>query len=526
MPNTNPRVRVVPHAPNRTMSRRRTALVALTLATIALALPTVAAPLTERATDPASANVTLTTENSANADYVTITDTGTLALDFTTSNPALAGDGLNPEARTYVADAFRIHYDGDAAATVWITSDAAGITFLADGAPVDAHADAVTLAPDESVAVGVVVDTEGAEPPESSEFTVRAQVADPDTGTDTATPSPESGIAATDPDEPATTRITSPTPTSRVLTLRDTTAGRSITLDLDRLVVARAGAGALTLDELSVVSDGGDLGLDVSVTPPDSAGALPADAGVRPLGAVRVVERRGAVERATLRFAVDRAYLEAAGYASEYLTVYRYDGHEWSERGVEVVGRTDERVFLETETPGFSTFVVAAAVPDLRVTSADLGSESITAGERTTVTAEVTNAGDASGARTIALTLDGDPVAERLVDLNPGESTTLSFRVDPSDAGTYAVRVGSADAGRLVVERPETNTGRDAEGPPGGAAASPPATPSTDDSPAGTPADAEPPIVEPAGGAPTETLWLVALVGVVVVLALVRRLRE
>jgi hypothetical protein len=305
------------------------------------------------------------------------------------------------------------------------------------------------------------------------------------------------------------------------LTLRDTADGRSVTLDLNRLVVARAGDGALTLDDLTVVSDGGDLDLDVSRTPPDSAGALPADAGVRPLGAVRVVERRGGVERATLRFGVDRAYLDAAGYAPEDLIVYRYDGRGWSERGVEVVGRSDERVFLEAGTPGFSTFVVAAAVPDLRVTDADLRTRPVPAGEGATVTAEVTNAGDAPGARTVALTLDGDPVAERRVDLTPGESTTLSFQADPSSAGTYDVRVGSADAGRLVVEGSEPDTGGD-EGTPGEVGPSSPAT----STPVEAPAGAETPAVEPAGGAPTETLWLALLVGVVALLALVRRLRE
>ena len=502
------------------MSLRRIAALALALATIALALPTVAAPVGPTA-DPVTPNVTLTTQNSTNAEYVTTTDAGTLALDFTASNPALAGDGLNPEARTYVADAFRIRYDGDTEATVWITSDAAGVTFLADGAPVDARADAVTLAPEESVSVGVVVDTEDAEPPESSEFTVRAREADAVDESD-----PESGIAATAPDEPATTRVTNPTPTSRVLTLRNTAAGRLVTLDTDRLVVARAGDGALTLDELSVVSDGGALDLDVSVTPPDSAGALPTDAGVRPLGAVRVVERRGAVERATLRFGVDRSYLGAVGYAPEDLTVYRYDGTGWSERGVDVVGRSDGRVFLDAGTPGFSTFVVAAEVPDLRVTSADFRRTAVDPGERTTVTAEVTNAGDAPGERTVALTPDGDPVAERRVDLTPGESTTLSFRVDPSSAGAYDVRVGSVDAGRLVVEGSEPGTGGEDQGTSGGAGASPPATSAPGESSVGTPADAETPAVEPAGGAPTETLWLLALVGVVVVLALVRRLRE
>ena len=75
--------------------------------------------------DPTTSDVTLTT-NSTNAKYVQPTETGTLAPDFTAFNPALDGDGLNPEARTYIAEGFRIRYGGDTAATVRITSDAEG----------------------------------------------------------------------------------------------------------------------------------------------------------------------------------------------------------------------------------------------------------------------------------------------------------------------------------------------------------------------------------------------------------------
>lgn len=89
--------------------------------------------------DPATSDVTLTT-NSTNAKYVQPTETGTLALDFTAFNLALDGDGLNPEARTYTAEGFRIRYDGDTAVTVWITSDAERVTFLARGTPAPATA--------------------------------------------------------------------------------------------------------------------------------------------------------------------------------------------------------------------------------------------------------------------------------------------------------------------------------------------------------------------------------------------------
>jgi|GEM_PF-3180059 len=492
------------------MSPRRLISLALALAALALALPTVAAPLT----NALDAGVTVTTENSANAGYVQPTADGNATLDLSASNPALAGDGPNPAARTYVADAFRIRYDGDTAATVWIETDAAGITFLAGTDPVDSRADAVALEPGETVTVGVVVDTTG-DVPSTAEFAVRARVADE--GSSPPDPDSTPAGAPADPPEPTTIRVASPTATSRNLAVRDARTGRPVTLDLDRLVVARAGDGVAALSELTVVG-GGDLDLGVTATSADTVGGLPADAPVRPLGAVRVEERRGDVDRATLRFGVDRTYLDAIGYAPEDLTVYRYDGTGWSERGVEVAARGDERIVLESETPGFSTFVVAAKGPDLRVTTADLRTASVSAGESATVTAEVVNGGGVGGSRTVTLTLDGDPVAERRVDLAPGASTTVAFQVDPSEPGTYGVAVGSAEAGGLTVEAADTDDSGDG-GPPA-------ATPAPGDTSPGTPADGTAtPAIEPAGGAPAPTLWLgVGLLALVVFMTLVRRL--
>lgn len=492
------------------MLPRRVAAATLALAAIALALPTVAAPMTGTLADPVGDGVTLTTENSTNAEYVRSTDDG-VVLDFTASNPALTGDGLNPTARTYVADTVRVRYDGDTAATVWLTSDAEGVTVLAGGAAVDSRANAVTLGPDESVPVGVVVDTTGEAPPATAEFTVRARVADEEEL------SSDEGDAATDPDDPVTTRVRAPDATTRILTLRNGVAGRPVTFDPARLEVARTGGGAVALDELSVVGDGGSLSLGVTAVAPGSAGTLPADASVRPLGAVEVEKRRGTVERATLRFGVDRAYLDATGLSIEDLVAYQYDGGGWSERGVDVVARGDEQVVLETTTPGLSTVVVAASAPELRVTNADLRTTTVASGDQAVVTAEVTNVGAKSGERTVTVTVDGDAVAQRPVELAPSGSTNVTVRVEPSAPGAYAVGVGSADAGRLVVEDVGADAGSDG-GPDGDAGASSPETAAPGD------ASTETPVVEPAGGAPTETLWLVvAVVGVVVMLALVRR---
>ncbi|GAB6860293.1 hypothetical protein JCM17092_03820 [Haloplanus litoreus] len=472
--------------------------------------------------DPVTDGVTITTANSTNAEYVSTTQDGELTLDLSASNPALRGNGVNPGARTSISDAFRLRYDGDTAATVWLTSDAEGITFSVGGVGADSATNTVTLTPDESVPVGFVVDTTGEAPPPTATFTVHARTAD-----DGGAPERAAGAASADPAEPVTTRVTSPDAATRTLTLRNTAAGRSLTLDLNRLVVARAGDGVVTLDELSVVSDGGAVDLDVAVTAPNATGALPTDASVRPLGAVRIEERRGAVERATLRFAVDRAYLDATGLSAEELTVYRYDGAEWSERGVEVVATREDRIVLEAETPGFSTFVVAAKVPDLRITAADLRRGTVTPDERATVTAEVTNAGATTGSQTVTLTLDGDPVAERRVELAPGASRNVTFEVRAPGSGTYDLRLGATDVGRLVVEGPAPPS-EDGDPRPtpndGGTTRTPPDTASSVEPPADRTAA---PVAEPAAGDLTETVWLVGgLVGVLVILALARRVRE
>ena len=497
------------------MPTRRPAIAIALLAALALALPTVAAPLTDSVGD----GVTLTTENSTNAEYVRATENGELTLALSSSNSALAGEGVNSNAVTYVADAFRVRYDGDRFVRVWLTTDADGISFRARGESVDSRTDAIRLAADESVAVGVVVDTTEATPPERAVFSVEAQVADPE---DVGSPGADAagGAGGTDREAPSI-RVESPDAGSRTVTIENAVAGRPTTVAMDRLVVDREGEGAVTLDELSV-GGGGTLEMDVAVTEPDAAGSLPADASARPLGAVSVEERRGTVDRATFRFAVDRAYLAATGLDPEELTVYRYDGTGWSERGANVVGRNGEQVFLETETPGFSTFVVAAEAPGIRVEAAELDATTVAPDERATVTATVTNDGRVTGERTVALTLDGEVLGERRVALAPGESTDVTFRVR-APTGAYAIRVGGVDAGRLVVEGAGDGGGTPTEADVAGNV-----TTRTPTAAADTPAAATgSPVAEPAGGSlPATVAFVAGLLAVLALVALVRRVRR
>jgi PKD repeat protein len=75
-----------------------------------------------------------------------------------------------------------------------------------------------------------------------------------------------------------------------------------------------------------------------------------------------------------------------------------------------------------------------------------------------TVNATVENTGDLSAEKTVELRLDGETVANKTVELDAGNSTTVEFDVDASgiDAGEYTHSVWTEDEeaeGTLTVER-------------------------------------------------------------------------
>lgn len=74
----------------------------------------------------------------------------------------------------------------------------------------------------------------------------------------------------------------------------------------------------------------------------------------------------------------------------------------------------------------------------------------IPVGERSTITAVVTNIGGVSGEYTATLTFDGKPLASETLTLRPGESETVTFGVSPGLPGLYGVDV-NALAGQLDV---------------------------------------------------------------------------
>ena len=80
--------------------------------------------------------------------------------ELTEENDRIDAEGVNPDTFSAQRALFYIMYDGDGHAEAWIDHDAAAVTFVVDGEPVESPEKATRLtSEDDVVPVGVEVDT-------------------------------------------------------------------------------------------------------------------------------------------------------------------------------------------------------------------------------------------------------------------------------------------------------------------------------------------------------------------------------
>ena len=422
------------------MTTRRTISLVLTLALAGtLVFPAAAAPFSGP-TDQVDSDLQI----APSSDYAALED-GELVVDISASNPAIDGAGVNPDARTTFADVFRIRYTGSQYAEVWVTHDSPAISFTVAGQPVDSRANNVSLAPNESVPVTLVVDTtvddlEGA----IENLTLHSRLADPET------------VAAADDtsgDPPGRSVIRSAG--SRYFTVFGTARGGVTHFDVDRMVLDRVDGQTLALETVTAGTTGGSLSMAVDTVDTETASAV-VQAGSEPLGGANVSVETGAVTNGTLRFSVSAGYFEARNVSPANLVVYRQSEETVSRLDVTTTGAENGRVTFAAETDGFSTFVLAVDRPRLRIDDASLDRTTIEPGQDVDVTVTIRNVGNANGERPVRVTVDDTVVAERTVDLEPGETTALTIPVAPDTTGKHRVAVNGVDAGTVVVESATT----------------------------------------------------------------------
>ncbi len=391
---------------------------------------------------------------------------GEMVLDLTAENPDLEGDGVPAGAETGIDDVFVLENDGDEPLEVFLESDQKHIEYYTTEGAIDVEEGAVALEENETVSVGVAVDTTGLEAGDeiTDVFDVESRVAESEsTGSGSDDWSlPEVGIEVSDTDDGdgQDTELTVRASTSPI----DTLAGD---LELD------VGAGeteppAVVLEALEI--DATEFTTtEFTVAPTDGAatselGTLEEETGSVPVGGYVIEDApgEGVVDRLEYTFTVDRTVLD--GQDPESVALYRHGGDGWEpiETTLEDDGGESLRYVATLEE--FSTYAVGLeesaasstdpGEPATSATEIDLEPETLVVGEPATVSITVVNDGFRAGTFTEEVTVDDDVLETLEVDLDAGESKTVALEWTPAAEGDRTLSVGSdgAETGSVAVD--------------------------------------------------------------------------
>jgi len=442
-------------------------LAILLVAAGSLAFATGATVIDSDADTVADGDLEIQPTDDPNGQYAYLNDDDEIAIDISASNPKIRDpsfEGVNVGATGVIDSILEITYTGDQYANVCIGYPNESVTFIADGNSVECGTTNVTLAPNQTVTVGLNIDTRGATVGAqlgADEFSIEAKIAEPDDATTVTAGVSTQQIGGGDP----TTTVKAPSDNRREFTGTDIEQGDQVRFDADRMHLAD---GNVTLEGIDL--DGvrtGSVELDAvgNATPFGNGSALTAPTTPRPMAYLRVDHgfAPDEVDEMAIRFSVDRDHLNATGTDPDDVTFYRQtDAGEWAEKPVErvdeevvrVMGLPEDSVHFRATTTDFSTFAVAERVPRFDVTEAAVAPEAIDPGDEAAVRATLRNGGGAAGERRVTLTANGDPVANRTVALAPNETTTVALAGTFPDAGEYDLAVAGADAGTLLVGDP------------------------------------------------------------------------
>ncbi|TKX35930.1 DUF1102 domain-containing protein [Halorubrum sp. CGM5_25_10-8B] len=447
-------------------TRRTLTLALLLVAAGSLAFATGAVVIDGDADTVADGDLAIQPADGPNGRYAYLNDANEIAIDVSASNPNIRDpsfDGVNVDTTGRIDNVFTITYTADQYAHVWIGDGSENVTFVAGGDSIEGEANNVTLAPNETVSVGLAFDARGATAGtrlDADEFSIEAKVAEPDEVEGTG-----GGTVQRLGDGGPTTAVASPSADRREFVASGVESGAEVRFRADGMPIDRDNVTLEGIDLAGVRNDRVELNAAGSPVPFANGSALTAPTRPRPVGYLSLAHEFApdAVDAMTIRLSADRDYLNATGTDPADVTLYRQtDAGDWEAVSVEVVdeavvdilGLPEDRVHFRATTTEFSTFAVATREPRFDVTAAAVSPEAIDPGENVTVRATVRNGGGAAGERAVPLTVDGNSVASEMVALAPNETATLSFDETVSAAGAYDLAVGGTPAGTLLVGDP------------------------------------------------------------------------
>ncbi|WP_144799609.1 CARDB domain-containing protein [Halorubrum depositum] len=455
-------------------AHRTLTLALLLVAATTLIFTTGAAVIYSNADTVADGDLAVQSVDGPNGQYAYLNDDHEIAIDVSAANPDLPTDfeGLNVGSTGQIAGIFQITYTGEQYAHVWIEYDSENVSFVADGESIEGNESSVTLAPNETVTVGLAFDTRDATVGTrlgADEFSIEAKLAEPDDATEMDTADQQ-----TSADGPTVT-TTAPSADSREFTASEIDHGDSVRFRADGMALAGDDVTLEGIDLAGVRNERVELDAAGSPETFEGGSALRTSTTPRSMAYLALDHdfAPGAVDEMTIRFSADPDHLNATGTAPEDVTLYRQtDAGEWEEKPVEVVdgevvdlsGLPEDRVHFRATTTEFSTFAVAAREPRFDVTEATVVPEAIDPGDEATVRATIENGGGAAGEQVVTLTADGDPVANETAALAPNETATVALGGTFETAGAYELAVDGTPVGTLIVGDPRGNGAGDEAG--------------------------------------------------------------
>ncbi|TKX53890.1 DUF1102 domain-containing protein [Halorubrum sp. SP3] len=453
------------------MSTARRILILVLLAAsaaTALAFATGAAVVDGPADTVANGDLAIQPADGPNGRYAYLNDDDEIAIDVSASNPNIRDpsfEGVNVGATGRIDDVFTITYTANEYAHVWIEYDSENVTFVADGDSIEGEANNVTLAPNETVAVGLALDTRGATVGTqlgADEFSIEAKIAEPDEVGATGASTQQIG------DGGPTTTVVSPSADRREFVASGVERGEGVRFLADGMEIGGENVTLEGIDLTGVRTERVELDAAGSSGPFANGSALTAPTRPRPVGYLSLDYdfAPDAVDAMTIRFSADPAYLNATGTDPEDVALYRRtDAGDWEakpvavvdEAVVDILGLPEDRVHFRATTEPSSTFAVAAHAPRYDVTEATVAPGAVDPGENVTVRTTLRNGGGAPGERTVTLTANGTPIANETVTLEPNETATVAFDATFETAGAYDLAVDGTRVGTLLVGDPASD---------------------------------------------------------------------
>jgi hypothetical protein len=456
-------------------TRRTLTLALLFVAAGSLVFATGAAVVDGPAETVADGDLAVQPADGPNGRYAYLNNDDEIAVDVSASNPNLPADfeGVNVGSTGRIDGVFEITYTGEQYAHVWIGDESENVTFVADGESIEGEANNVTLAPNETVTVGLALDTRGKAAGTqlgADEFRINASLAEPEDVDAAGHASFDDDNDDNDDDGGLTTTVRAPGADRREFTASGVGRGDTVRLLADGMALDGDNVSLEGIDLEGVRNERVELNAAGSPAPFEDASALTAPTTPRSMAylALDYDFAPDAVDEMTVRFSADRDHLNATDTDPADVTLYRQtDAGEWEEKPVEVVddevvrraGLPEDRVHFRATTTEFSTFAVAVREPRFDVTEATVAPEAIDPGETATVRATIRNGGGAPDERAVTLTADGDPVANGTVALAPNETATVAFDETFGTAGAYELAVDGSPVGTLTVGDPAGDDG-------------------------------------------------------------------